>query len=301
MTTRRGASIATNSRAGSVASANSPVAQDEAFDSETERDSKRARLSTEANSPPTQIPSPADSSQQDASSSKASRRSSGASKASLKRARGSDASNANGETNGVHLKKSDSDQSEKRPAFARRKKRAKAVSKETPVESTETPVVGTDEASTASRSPDLNPDAVISQSFQNAIPSASQELVKVPKRLPGRRRQPHSNASIEADLRRQLQLKTAYRAMVKALKPVLGELAQRTLNGLENDPEYHKQSDEYEAVCRELHERKRQRVALVDNKRRLALEEIARVEAAEEHIQREQFAVCISLYSSRPF
>ncbi|KAF2811839.1 uncharacterized protein BDZ99DRAFT_519083 [Mytilinidion resinicola] len=293
MTTRRAASNATNSRAGSVASANSPVQQPDApVDDETERVAKRARLSTEPISPPNQIPSPASSGQQDAVASKpASRASSQASKTSRKRARNSEASDANGETNGINLEKNDSDQSEKRPAFARRQKRAKVASKETPVESTENAPVITDEASTASRSPEPSLENAITQPLKNEIPSASQEPVKVPKRLPGRRRQPHADVSIEADLRRQLQLKTAYRAIVKALKPVLGELAQRTLTGLEDDPEYHKQSDDYHLVAQELLRYKKQRIAVVDNKKRLAAEELERRKTAEEHIQREQFAI----------
>jgi hypothetical protein len=59
--------------------------------------------------------------------------------------------------------------------------------------------------------------------------------VKGGKRLPGRRRAPNSNPQIEADLRRQLQLKMNFRTLVKGLKPILDELAKRSLEALEED------------------------------------------------------------------
>ena len=62
--------------------------------------------------------------------------------------------------------------------------------------------------------------------------------LKAAKRMPGRRRAPNPNTSIEADLRRQLSLKTAYRAVTKMLKPVLGELARRTIDEVERNEDF---------------------------------------------------------------
>jgi hypothetical protein len=52
-------------------------------------------------------------------------------------------------------------------------------------------------------------------------PTASQDGDKPVKRLPGRRRAPHTNPKVEAALRRQLHLRMAYRAVAKSLKPIL--------------------------------------------------------------------------------
>jgi hypothetical protein len=53
------------------------------------------------------------------------------------------------------------------------------------------------------------------------------------RRLPGRRRVPNADQTLEASLRRQLQLRTGHRAVSKALKIVLLELASRVADGLE--------------------------------------------------------------------
>jgi hypothetical protein len=75
-----------------------------------------------------------------------------------------------------------------------------------------------------------------------------QEPTKLVRRLPGRRRAPNANPHIEADLRRQLNLKMSYRSIVKALKPVLAELSRRSIGELEDDVDAYKKCDEYEDV-----------------------------------------------------
>jgi hypothetical protein len=88
---------------------------------------------------------------------------------------------------------------------------------------------------------------------------------KATKRMPGRRRAPNPNVSIEADLRRQLSLKTSYRAVAKALKPVLAELAQRSIDEIEEDEEAHKASEQYEIVRDQLDARLAKRTNLINN------------------------------------
>ncbi|KAK5166768.1 hypothetical protein LTR04_000380 [Oleoguttula sp. CCFEE 6159] len=112
---------------------------------------------------------------------------------------------------------------------------------------------------------------------------------KVTKRLPGRRRAPNANPLIEADLRRQLQLKTAYRSVVKALKPVLAELAQRTSNGIENDPLAHTHCEEYGVISAELSVHFNQRLACIKTKAQLDEELLKRTAEAEVEVKAKQY------------
>lgn len=100
------------------------------------------------------------------------------------------------------------------------------------------------------------------------------------KRLPGRRRAPHPDIHIEVDLRRQLELKVAYRAIAKALKPVLAELADRTARELREDEELLMQYPEYANIMEELDARLRQRLEVIQ----------ASLEEEEHRMHREQIA-----------
>ena len=89
------------------------------------------------------------------------------------------------------------------------------------------------------------------------------------KRLTGRRRVDHHETEVEAAMRRQLQLKSAYRSIARALKPVLAEIASKTVEELESDLMKHQQVIEYEK------ERGIQQLldaALADRKRKLELQ-----------------------------
>lgn len=100
------------------------------------------------------------------------------------------------------------------------------------------------------------------------------------KRLPGRRRAPHTDINIEVDLRRQLELKVAYRAIAKALKPVLAELADRTARELSDDGELLMQYREHADIIEELDTRLRQRLEIIQ----------ASLKEEEDRMQREQAA-----------
>jgi hypothetical protein len=125
------------------------------------------------------------------------------------------------------------------PIFPRRRgRRQYRFRAETPVESTVgTPIPGTP----------LNGNDLA------AGVGTDQEPTKMVRRLPGRRRAPNANPSIEADLRRQLNLKMSYRSVVKALKPILAELARRSIDELETEDELYQQCDEYTGVENELY------------------------------------------------
>lgn len=93
------------------------------------------------------------------------------------------------------------------------------------------------------------------------------DVSRAAKRMPGRRRAPHADDSIEADLRRQLHLRLAYRSVAKALKPLLAELAQRTMDDVQNDEEAHKESEQYKQVQAELDAHLARRLLAVNNER----------------------------------
>ncbi|KAF1827407.1 uncharacterized protein K489DRAFT_375501 [Dissoconium aciculare CBS 342.82] len=65
------------------------------------------------------------------------------------------------------------------------------------------------------------------------------------RRFYGRRRADHHVPAIEAAMRRQLQLKSSFRAITRALKPVLAEIALKTVEQLEQDPTKHEQVVEF--------------------------------------------------------
>nr|GFD52973.1 hypothetical protein [Tanacetum cinerariifolium] len=90
--------------------------------------------------------------------------------------------------NGV-LTRTQSDVSEQQP---RRKKRKIASA---PADSADQPPELTD-ASTAPNSPEQAPDVAIRLNLQNVLPANGDGPAKAPKRLPGRRRQPHPDMNI---------------------------------------------------------------------------------------------------------
>jgi hypothetical protein len=100
-------------------------------------------------------------------------------------------------------------------------------------------------------------------------PSASQDGDKPVKRLPGRRRAPHTNPKVEAALRRQLHLRMAYRAVAKTLKPILAELAKRSLSNIHKDPEAHTSFSEYPVVKNTLNEHFEERLAWIQKQKDL--------------------------------
>jgi hypothetical protein len=114
---------------------------------------------------------------------------------------------------------------------------------------------------------------------------------RAPKRMPGRRRAPNPDVSIEADLRRQLHLRLGYRAVAKALKPLLAELAQRTLNDVRRDEEALKESNEYKVVQAELDARLAQRLGHIDAEKRIKAANLNEMLHALKQVETEKFLV----------
>ncbi|KAL1306515.1 hypothetical protein AAFC00_005207 [Neodothiora populina] len=115
------------------------------------------------------------------------------------------------------------------------------------------------------------PDSSFDQEspVKRAITSMPGVTGKGKKKLPGRRRAPHANPKVEAALRRQLHLRMNYRAVAKALKPILAELGHRSLRELESNPSAHEEASEYPVVKEDLHQCFEHRLAIIQKQKEL--------------------------------
>ena len=111
------------------------------------------------------------------------------------------------------------------------------------------------------------------------------------RRLPGRRRALHPIPKVEAALRRQLALKTQYRAVAKQLKPMLAILAERNLATLRDDRESHLKASEYEAVKAGLEERLQQRLKYIEQSKQYDQKRVAEALEAEQNMKRMRYRV----------
>ena len=131
---------------------------------------------------------------------------------------------------------------------------------------------------------------------RNKVPKEPKPSVEpsdkvVKKRLPGRRRAPNPNDSIEADMRRQLSLRMSYRAVTKHLKPILQEIANRTEEKIDTDPEYHKTSERHGIVDAQLDESLRTRLHTIDMEEKVAIEYAVSTCERESELVRTQYQV----------
>lgn len=123
------------------------------------------------------------------------------------------------------------------------------------------------------------------------VPTASQDDGKPVKRLPGRRRAPHANPKVEAALRRQLHLRMAYRAVAKNLKPVLTELAKRSLNDIHKDPEAHTTFSEFPVVKEGLQQHFEGRLAWIHKQKELNKQRLDDILKEQTEMRNRQYEV----------
>lgn len=121
--------------------------------------------------------------------------------------------------------------------------------------------------------------------------TASQDGDKPVKRLPGRRRAPHANPKVEAALRRQLHLRMAYRAVAKNLKPILAELAKRSLSSIHKSSEAHTTFSEYSVVKNGLNEKFEGRLAWIQKQKDLNKQRLDDILAEQTAMRRRNFEV----------
>ena len=133
--------------------------------------------------------------------------------------------------------------------------------------------------------------AKIARIEKHSTPDA-QDKSGLPKKLPGRRRATHPDSSIEADLRRQGDLKLYFREVGKALKPILTELAERSVQQLEADKNFHTRFPEYDQVICELDRRLKHSIDEIEQEYREEEARLKRMKEAEIHIRNAQVQVC---------
>ncbi|KZF22573.1 hypothetical protein L228DRAFT_128900 [Xylona heveae TC161] len=107
--------------------------------------------------------------------------------------------------------------------------------------------------------------------------------------FPGKRRAPHPDARIEADLIRQSQLKRAYRVVARGLKTALIELGERTEQTLEDDPEAHVNNDAHQVIQDQLDARLAERLAFIQREHQIEAEHQQRKLEFERELIRQMF------------
>lgn len=115
---------------------------------------------------------------------------------------------------------------------------------------------------------------------------SDQDAQKAARKLPGRRRAPNADPHLEACLRRQLQLRMGHRAVSKALKPLLLELASRTAEQLEKQ-EQEEQFQEIERnISMELQQYLEKRLVILESELRIGREYYAdKLQNDQEYVQ----------------
>lgn len=83
----------------------------------------------------------------------------------------------------------------------------------------------------------------------------------------------------------------SYRAVARALKPVLAELAEREVEEIERNPRYHKQHEEYQRVLDFLDSNLEEKLAALNREHEIKLTHLERIKEAEEQIFRDQCSV----------
>jgi len=123
--------------------------------------------------------------------------------------------------------------------------------------------------------------------------SVAVEAGKPARRLPGRRRAPHANPQVEAALRRQLHLRMSYRAVAKQLKPLLAELAKRTLHDLKTDALAHEKVQTFDKVKAGLEQTLKRRQKFLDVRRNLDRQKLSRSLEVEVENRKKQYKVSV--------
>ena len=119
-------------------------------------------------------------------------------------------------------------------------------------------------------SPSLSPPPSAAEDTDKGHPIVSRSVSVVGRRPPGRQAIPRTNPRIEACYIRTRQLKKSFKEVLKALKPALAELANRTEQELENDPNAHINSEGYKQVLADLDKRLLERKAIIQAKLKYA-------------------------------
>jgi hypothetical protein len=185
----------------------------------------------------------------------------------------------------------DADLDDSRDELSLPKQLSMATVDPTPVVSATASPAGSNQDSNADHE---SPSKQMASVLVGAAPTASQDGDKPVKRLPGRRRAPHANPKVEAALRRQLHLRMAYRAVAKNLKPILAELAKRSLSNIHKDPEAHTTFSEYPVVKNGLNEHFEERLAWIQKQKELNKQRLDDILEQETAMRKRNYEVSIT-------
>ena len=105
-------------------------------------------------------------------------------------------------------------------------------------------------------------------------------------RFGGRRRAKHPNPQVEKAMQRQAELKSAYRAIARAQKAVLTEIAQRTIEDLETNPELFQQASEYQIVKTGLDNAYTRRREQLQSQQKLSVQQLGQTLDGEQQMMR---------------
>jgi len=136
----------------------------------------------------------------------------------------------------------------------------------------------------ANKSPASAVDSQVAAPLQKGKPQ---------KKMPGRRRHQHAIPTVEAALRRQLDLRVTYRAIAKQLKPILAEISKRTLKNLEKDKHYHEKALEHKTVLSQLAQRRDKRLEWIEDEHSYQERNLTRIFDEESELRRMRYNVCV--------
>jgi hypothetical protein len=107
----------------------------------------------------------------------------------------------------------------------------------------------------------------------------------------GRRHKVYESSKLQAAHERTQELKQAYAAVVKLVKPAVQEIADRSINELIEDPAIHKQVPEYDATKTFLRQRLDDTIKQADEGLRVGLEMVEHVWKAQQEKVNQEYTV----------
>lgn len=129
----------------------------------------------------------------------------------------------------------------------------------------------------------------------------------VRRRWTGRRRADHPVPDIEATIRRQAALKSAYRAICRSLKPVLAEITLKTVEELEANPTKHEEvvefqgTDDESGIQKQLDQALEKRKQQIDSQLKYNKQLLRDSLAAEEKVRRRKWQLEVEQMRDRQF
>lgn len=179
-----------------------------------------------------------------------------------------------------------------------RELRAEAQTPDIETVGAESEVVGITKTSPRKRGRPAKNSKPAPPSRQNSTPGITPRVIAkrtdkptVKKGGPKGRKKTSADAYTQAQYDRMYELKGAYRDLVRAIKPALAELAERSLRKMEEDPRAHEQESEYAPTIAALDARYKARLARIELENHMRRTNLEQRLAADKAAARIQFEV----------